>query len=61
MRVILKNHMNCELDGWNSAEEFAQAILTDKVVIYAGDKVEFESTAEDALDDFNYVGSRHHY
>ena len=61
MKLCLFNRLNCELDAWASPEELAQAILTGHLVLADDDQIRIEEEAPDPLDDFNYVGSRHHY
>jgi hypothetical protein len=48
MKITLWNSLNCELDGWSSPDEFAQAILCGEVELMDGDTLRVEPNQEEA-------------
>lgn len=63
MQVKLINSIGCELDQIDGDQNAVNhRILCWMETIQEGDKIVFVTVDEDdPLDDFNYVGSRHHY
>lgn len=67
MKVKLVNSSGCDLDtieAPNNAAAFKKIAKTWLPNLTAGDKIVIIHADEDdadPLDDFNYVGSRHHY
>ena len=55
--VIDRDSLIQDLLGWMSEDEVRQFALQSEYVV----EEEEEDEEYDPLDDFNYVGSRHHY
>jgi hypothetical protein len=65
---IARGQLVEDLLSWMSehdVEQFCKKMLRDDdnecIIRAESDEEEEDSDSEDALDDFNYVGSRHHY
>lgn len=62
MQVSLFNRLGgAPLQVWTNEFDFAEDLRRGRVSLADGDTVKVSDPAEDALNDFNYVGSRHHY
>lgn len=63
MKIKLINSSGCDLETFEGdTDAIAEKIGEWIVNIQQGDTVKFvEVEKDDWLDDFNYVGSRHHY
>ncbi len=55
-----KDRMIADLLGWMSEAEVERFARSNEYLIES-EEDDDEDDPEDALDDFNYVGSRHHY
>ncbi len=42
MRIVLVNSLGCELDGWSSPHDLANAILLGQVILEIGDSILFQ-------------------
>lgn len=62
MKLTLRNRLGgAPLQTWNNEFDFADDVRRGRVTLAHGDKLEVTDPAEEELDDFNHVGSRHHY